>query len=223
MLGEFPDQGEDTLISLSLLESAVKPRNGGTRPSSPSDAPHDEESQEHELVVMAVDVARFGSDKSVILKRRGMIVEEMQSHRGLDTMKLVGRVVDAIEAWHPEAVVVDEVGIGAGVVDRLRELGHRVQAVNVGRPARENDHFANLRAEGYWILRQLFMDGTVSIPPDNDLTGQLAALRYTFNSMGQVVMESKEEMRRRGVASPDKADALMMCFLPIGRKVRLWG
>ena len=61
------------------------------------------------------------------------------------------------------------------------------------------------------------------IPADSDLVGQLAALRYTFNSLGQVVMESKEEMRRCGVASPDKADALMMAFLSNRRRVRLWG
>ena len=169
--------------------------------------------KEEEPVVIAVDVARFGSDKSVILVRRGLVVEDLRSYRGLDTMKLVGRVVEAINAWHPQEVAVDEVGIGAGVVDRLREQGHRVRAVNVGRPALDRDHYANLRAEGYWNLRQLFLEGEVGIPADNELVGQLAALRYTFNSVGQVVMESKDEMRHRGVPSPDKADAMMMAFL----------
>ena len=118
-----------------------------------------------------MDVARFGSDKSVILKRRGMAVEEIQTFRGLDTMKLTGRIVDAIKAWDPDQVLIDEVGIGAGVVDRLRELGHRVRGVNVGKPARDTEHYANLRAEGYWTLRQLFAEGKVSIPADNDLGG----------------------------------------------------
>ena len=69
----------------------------------------------------------------------------------------------------------------------------------------------------------MFLEGSVVIPSDKDLAGQLSGMRYTFNSLGQIVMESKEEMRRRGVPSPDKADALMLAFLSNKRKVRLWG
>ena len=208
VLGEFPDQDEDTLIPLSLVEGSVGRDMGNVA------AP--------EAVTLAVDVARFGSDKSVILRRRGMAVEEVQAMRGLDTMKLAGRVVDAIQQWKPDEVTVDEVGIGAGVVDRLREQGYRVQGVNVGRQAQDNEHYENLRAEGYWNLRQLFLDGSVSIPDDNELIGQLAGLRYSFSSLGRVVIESKEDMRRRGMSSPDKADAMMLAFLSNRRRVRLW-
>ncbi len=209
VLGEFPDQGEDTLIALSMVEAAT--RGESTVPS------------EEDQVILAVDVARFGSDKSVILRRRGMVVEDVQAYRGLDTMKLTGLIVAAIDSCNPQEVVVDEVGIGAGVVDRLREQGHHVQGINVGRPAQDNQHFANMRAEGYWRLRQLFTEGAIRIPADNDLIGQMAALRYSFNSLGHVVMESKDEMRRRGVPSPDKADALMLALLSSKRKVKLWG
>ena len=245
VLGEFPDQGDDTLIALSWIEAAVQrgftlspilPHQDGVTKVPPPSIGEDQngggaaislipshKATESDVVVLAVDVARFGSDKSVILRRRGAVVEDVKSYRGLDTMKLTGHVVDAIESWEPDVVVVDEVGIGAGVVDRLREQGNRVQGLNVGVPARDSEHYANLRAEGYWTLRQLFMDGDIVVPSDNDLVGQLAGLRYTFNSLGRVVMESKEEMRRRGVPSPDKADALMMAFLSTNRrKVRLW-
>ena len=220
VLGEFPDQGEDTLIPLSFVERAV-----GRRFPSPSivEGPDEAETNPVGPVVVAVDVARFGSDKSVILQRRGMVAEDIQAYRGLDTMKVAGLVIGAIDACQPQEVVVDEVGIGAGVVDRLREQGYRIQGVNVGRPASDRDHYANLRAEAFWNLRQLFLDGSIGIPSDNDLVGQLAALRYTFNSLGQVVMESKEEMRHRGMPSPDKADALMLAFLSNKRKVKLWG
>ena len=218
VLGEFPDQGEDTLIGLSSIESAVMHKKNDL-----SDLSAESRQEAVEPVVLAVDVARFGSDKSVILTRRGAVVEEVRAYRGLDTMKLVGHVINAIDVWQPQEVVVDEIGIGAGVVDRLRELGHRVQGVNVGRPAQESEHYANLRAEGYWTLRQLFLDGTVAIPLDNDLVGQLAALRYGFNSQGQVLIESKDEMRRRGVPSPDRADAMMLAFLSNKRRVKLWG
>ena len=217
VLGEFPDAEEDTLIPLSWIERAVeraveRERNLQLSPE-----------EEPQPVILSVDVARFGSDKSVVLRRRGDRVEDMRVYRGLDSMKLTGHVAEAIRAWSPQEVAVDEVGIGAGVVDRLRELGHRVNAVNVGRAARDGADFANLRAEGYWTLRQLFQDGHVDIPADSDLVGQLAPLRYSFNSAGQVIIESKDEMRRRGVPSPDKADALMMAFLSSSRRVKLWG
>ena len=217
VLGEFPDQGEDTLIALSWIEAGVRPQRNDSDGSSQPQASGDEP------LVMAVDVARFGSDKSVILRGRGPVVEDIQAFRGLDTIKLAGRVADAIKSWHPDEVVIDEVGIGAGVVDRLRERGYRIQAINVGRAARDGQHHANLRAEGYWQLRKLFLDGGVDIPSDKELVGQLAALKYSFNSMGQVVIESKEEMRRRGVPSPDKADAMMLAFLSHRRRVKLWG
>ena len=107
-------------------------------------------------------------------------------------------------------------------MDRLREQGYRVHGLNAGEAARDSDYFANLRAEGYWNLRQLFFDGNLAIPSDNELVGQLAGLKYTFNSLGRVLIESKEEMRCRGVPSPDKADALMMAFLSGKRRVKLW-
>ena len=214
VLGEFPDQGEDTLIPLSVVEGAAA-RN--------STQPRGLPSQDGEKVVIAVDVARFGSDKSVILRRRGMAVEDIQGYRGLDTMKLAGHVAKAIELHQPDAVMIDEVGIGAGVVDRLREQGYHVQGVNVGTAAHDSEHYANLRAEGYWNLHDLFLQEEVTIPPDGELVAQLAGLRYTFNSLGRMVMESKEEIRRRGGASPDKADAMMLAFLSNRRSVRLWG
>lgn len=207
VLGEFPDQGDDTLIALSQVEAAVN-REMETEADGP--------------VIVAVDVARFGSDKSVILLRRGAVVEHIQPHRGLDTMKLVGYVIHAIDTWEPDEVVVDEIGIGAGVMDRLREQGYRVRGVNVATSARDSQHFANLRAEGYWNLRQLVMEGSLSLPADNELVGQLAGLRYSFNSLGRVVIESKEEMRRRNTPSPDKADALMLAFVSDKRRVKLW-
>ncbi len=214
VLGEFPDQGEDTLIPLSVVEGAVA-RDFTPSPALPN--------QGEENVVIAVDVARFGSDKSVILRRRGMVVVDIQAYRGLDTMKLAGHVANAIQLHKPAVVMIDEVGIGAGVVDRLREQGYHVQGVNVGMAAQDSEHYANLRAKGFWDLHNLFLRGDVTIPPDGELVGQLAGLRYTFNSLGRVVMESKEEVRRRGGASPDKADAMMLAFLPNKHKVRLWG
>ena len=212
VLGEFPEQSEDTLIPLSAIEGAAKVSGGAVEQD---DAP--------QPTVVAVDVARFGSDRSVILVRHGSQVRPVRTFRGLDTMKLTGLVVDAIKEADPEDVVVDEVGIGAGVVDRLKELGYRVDGVNVGRAAHDPSRFANLRAEGYWNLRQMITNGEVFLPSDKELMGELAALKYSFNSVGQLLVESKDDMRKRGVRSPDRADALMLAFLPYRRRVKLWG
>ena len=124
-------------------------------------------------------------------------------------MKLAGLVAASINAWEPMDVMIDEVSIGAGVVDRLKEQGYRVRGINVGTTAQDNEHYANLRAEGYWNLRQIFTDGTIVLPSDNELIGQIAALRYSFNSQGKAVIESKDEMKRRGVPCQQKKSAAL--------------
>ncbi|MCI0801127.1 MAG: hypothetical protein J4N85_03995 [Chloroflexi bacterium] len=220
VLGEFPDQAEDTLIGLSDVEAAAqrwkaeKEGVAGETEGETIDIPGE--------VVLAVDVARFGSDRSVILRRQGSRVLEIRTFRDMDTMQLAGWVAAAIRETSPERVCVDEIGVGAGVVDRLKEQGHPVKGINVARRARQERLFANVRAEGYWRLKELFATGEISIPDDHQLMGELAALRYSFDSQGRVLMESKEAMRQRGLPSPDKADALMLAFLESANKTRLW-
>jgi len=108
------------------------------------------------------------------------------------------------------------------VVDRLKEQGHPVRGINVARRAQQDRIFTNVRAEGYWRLKELFASGQIAIPNDHQLMGELAALRYSFDSQGRVLMESKEAMRQRGLPSPDKADALMLAFVESANKTRLW-
>ena len=208
VLGEFPKQGENTLLNLSDIEAATR------RPAAAG--------AEGEGVILGVDVARFGADRSVILRRRGDRVEDIRTLRQMDTMQLAGWVAAAIRECGPAQVYVDEIGVGAGVVDRLRELGHPVRGVNVAHKARQDGLYLNQRAEGYWTLRQRFMSGSISIPADNQLVGELAALRYGYDSQGRLKMESKDEMRKRGLPSPDKADALMLAFLAPSSRMRLW-
>jgi hypothetical protein len=220
VLGEFPDQAEDTLISLSDVEAAAL-RWAADRETG-SDETVENPEQVQEEVVLAVDVARFGSDRSVILRRQGNRVEEIRTFRNMDTMQLTGWVAAAIRETSPERVCVDEIGVGAGVVDRLKEQGHPVRGINVARRAQQERLFANVRAEGYWRLKELFKSGEIAIPDDHQLMGELAALRYSFDSQGRVLMESKEAMRQRGLPFPDKADALMLAFLDSANKTRLW-
>ena len=82
--------------------------------------------------------------------------------------------------------------------------------------------FANLRAEGYWHLRDLFESGQVALPVNNQLMGELAAMRYSYDSQGRILMESKDDLRQRGLPSPDQADALMLAFLEPTAKAKLW-
>ena len=218
VLGQFPDLADNALLRLSDIEAAVQRwqelqlaiSNGSVARAPDGD------------VVIGVDVARFGSDHSVILRRRGNRVEEIRTFNGMDTMALAGMVTAAIREHQPDQTCVDEVGIGSGVVDRLHEQGLGVHGVNVARGPRDKQVFGNLRSEGYWRVRELFATGEIAIPPDQQLMGELAALTYRYDSQGRLLMDSKDDLRKRGVASPDRADALMLPFvIPLSRP-RLW-
>ncbi|HEV7423941.1 MAG TPA: hypothetical protein VGO21_02000, partial [Candidatus Paceibacterota bacterium] len=119
-----------------------------------------------------------------------------------------------IDKERPTKMFIDCIGIGAGVVDRLQEMGYEcVVGVNVARSANNPDHFANLRAELWSEMRDWFnQDLTVQIPDDPDLQKELCGLGYDHNSSGRLIIESKKDARRRGMESPDMADALMMTF-----------
>ena len=112
-------------------------------------------------------------------------------------------------------VNLDIIGLGSGVYDRLIELKYKVNGVNVAEAARGKDKekFANLRAEMYRNLASKFENGEISMPDDLELIAQLSSVKYKINSRGQLQMESKEDMKKRGTKSPDKADALALAFM----------
>ena len=134
VLGEFPDQGDNSLLRLSDIQASMGRSVAAYQGAGP------------EEVVLAVDVARYGSDSTVILRRRGDRVEDIQELRQQDTMQVAAQVAAAILEHSPSHVSIDEIGVGAGVVDRLRDMGHRINGVNVGRNARQEKEYANLRA-----------------------------------------------------------------------------
>ena len=162
---------------------------------------------------LGVDVARFGSDKTALCVRHGWSVDYLRSFSRIDTMRTAGEAAALVRDHDIPAVFVDEGGLGAGVVDRLRELRAPVYGVQFGGKARQPGRFANMRAEIFWELRRLFNEGLIAIPPDEELISQLLGLRYDVTSAGQVRMESKSSLRRRGLRSPDKADALALAFM----------
>jgi len=200
--GEFPTADDDTVISLELVLAARK-REVQRRDVRP---------------VWGVDVARFGDDSSALAKRQGnILLEPVKEWMGKDTMQLVGLLVHewqiTPEEMRPQSINVDVIGIGAGVVDRLRELAMPVQGINVAEAASIDDRFMRLRDEGWWKAREWFEARDCFIPDDEKLVAELTAPTYDMHSNGKVVVEPKKEMKKRGLPSPNKADAFIMSLL----------
>jgi hypothetical protein len=196
VLGRFPEASADALIPLSWVQAA---QERSLEPGGP--------------VVLGVDVARFGTDETVIYVRRGPVARLVHAGAQEDTMQTTGRVVRALAETGATRAQVDAVGIGAGVVDRLREMGKPVVEMQASEAASDPERFANRRAEWYWALRERFEAGEIDLDPaDEVLAAQLTAIKYRIDSRGRIVIESKDEMKRRGLPSPDRADALALAW-----------
>ena len=201
VLGEFPRSDDDTIIPMELLESA---KHRDTR--AYEDAP----------IIWGLDVARFGSDSSVLCKRQSNVVHTLERWRNLDLMQLTGAVVAQYEACdhknRPAEILVDSIGLGAGVVDRLRELKLPARGINVSESPAMGGTYLNLRAELWHKAKAWLEKRDCKIPNNEDLIGELATVRYTFTSNGKIKIESKDDIRRRGLKSPDMADAFVLTF-----------
>ncbi len=195
--GEFPDIGIDTLFPPSLLEAAQQ------RTLEPSGR-----------TVLGVDVARYGTDRTVIYLRRGPVLRLFGEYGKQATTETTGKVIAAKADTGADEIRVDGVGVGGGVVDQLTEHGHAVLDMQAGASATEKDRFANARAEWAWMLRDAMEAGDVDLDPtDDELAAQLGALKYRHTSKGQIAIESKDEMRKRGLPSPDRADAAILAMV----------
>src|SRR5690606_25246911 len=202
VLGEFPLTDDDTVIPLELVEAATQ---------------RDVETNPHAPIVWGVDVARFGSDKSALAKRQAnQLLEPVQTWSGLDTMQLTGVIKAAWDALTPSErpveILVDSIGMGAGVVDRLRELGLPARGINVSESPSLGQTYSNLRAELWYKARAWLAARDSRLPPDDDLKAELVSPRYKFTSSGKIQVESKDDMRKRGLPSPDRADAFVLTF-----------
>ena len=165
-------------------------------------------------LVIGVDPARKGDDRTAIIRRRGRRAYKLETHYNIDTMHLAGIVKRIIEQEQPRRVCIDSIGIGAGVVDRLHELGYDiVEGVNVARKASEPAVYKNLRAELWDMMREWFIqDMPVQIPDSDELQTDLVGLGYKYDSSDKLLIESKEDAKKRGLLSPDTSDALMLTF-----------
>jgi len=198
VLGEFPLAEDDTLISLHAVEQASK-----RKVEQPEGTP----------VVWGLDVARYGDDASVLCIRQGRHLQALHSWKKLSLMELSGRVLDLLNSADepPEEILVDSIGLGAGVLDRLRELDISARGVNVSESPAMADRYANLRAE-LWDLTKQWFNEEVQIPNDDSLIADLTAPRYSFNSSGKMIVESKAETKKRLGRSTDFADSLVLTF-----------
>lgn len=201
--GEFPRAGSTQFISLEDVEAATKRKPSDTK--SPR--------------IMGVDVARFGDDQSVILLRAGNNIEVVRKYRGLRVDQFANMVAGAINELKPDAVFIDGVGLGAGVVDILTGNKFKVDDINGGTAPLDPKSYANLRAEMWGKMRDWLMKGGVlpdeKTDADNairELKDDLIAVEYGYNNQGAIQLEKKEDMKARGLASPDVGDALALTF-----------
>ena len=227
VLGQFPDAADDALISVTAIERAIRRWDDRRAQFEAHQQSRDSKaiSPDHPTIVVGLDVARFGNDRSVACVRYGSRVIELEAWRGANVMDTAGRALEFARRHKAGTIVVDESGVGGGVLDRLKEVDGGVLSVgiNVGRAATNPERYANLRAELFDGLRSRFTQDDIEIPNDKELVGELTALRYFFTSRGQLQLEDKRKFSGSR-NSPDKADALMLAFSDhiATRDVGLW-
>ncbi len=196
VLGEFPESAEDTLIPLSWILAAqqreITPRKFA-------------ESR------LGVDVARFGTDRTVIYHWKDGHCRLLDDYSGKPTTQTAGTVARRWKESKATEINVDGVGVGGGVVDMLDEDGYPVNDMQAGGASTDPKRFLNRRAEWYWNVRGMFERGEVDLDPeDEELASQLSSLKYIYTRRGQIQIESKDDMRKRGMPSPDRADAFTL-------------
>ena len=200
--GQFPRQSEDALLSLDWVEQA------GYREPVDNRGP----------IAGGIDVAGPGEDETGLMLRSGQSIIHAQFWPEHDPR---GALAAALAPHRPRIQVlnVDSAGIGYYLGLHLADLGYPVRLVNVGVKSVAVDEmgdpkFANLKAELYWMLRAIFEEGAINggVLLDETAKAQLCSIRYDHDSRGRVVIESKDDMRKRGVKSPDRAETLMLTF-----------
>jgi len=169
---------------------------------------------------IGADIGRGGDDTAEAYKH-GDAIRNIEYYHDKDVMQVAGRLSSKMQKNHDLSAVIDVIGIGAGVVDRMREfdaLAGRVHAFVASGRSNMVDKtgelgFINMRSAGWWNLRELLMDDEIALPPDDRLMGELTAPRYVYKSGGKIQVESKESVKKRIGRSTDAADAVIMVFM----------
>lgn len=208
VLGQFPPNLDDGIVPLSVVTEAAS-----------------RESVRDEEAIVACDVARFGRDKTIVMKRQGNVARIVWQVQGRDTQQIAGWLGAYCHDHRVDTLVIDDTGVGGGVTDRLREEGvaARLVAFNGGERANNERRYANAISEvwfrmRYWFLAQGEFEGSqADIENSADLIGQVSGRGYSYQGDRRIRIQSKREMS----TSPDEADALAMTFVPLGRKPRV--
>ncbi len=220
--GEFAASEEDGVIPLGWVEAANDRWQDWQKSGESAGA----------FTCVGVDVARTGQDKTVLALRFGNTITELRKYSHQDTMATTGYVKGVLDK-HGGRAIVDVIGWGAGVVDRLREQGAQVVAFNAGEHSDAQDRtgelgFVNKRSAAWWQLREMLdpVSGEgLAIPPDDELTGDLTAPKWRVQSGGKIAIESKEDIKKRISRSTDCGDAVVQAFYrdPNSGPLVLWG
>ncbi len=204
ILGQFPRRGEMEFFSAEDVDAAML-RDAAADPLAP--------------LALGVDVARYGGNNSVICIRKGRDARSIpwQRYNGLNTVEFAAKVHVTHETYRSDGIFVDGGGVGGGVVDNLRAMHLFIWEIQFGaKPDYNNttgnvgEKYANKRAEMYGAAREWIKTG--ALPNSPELRQQLLGLTYTFNNKDQILLESKEDMMKRGLDSPDDLDALVLTF-----------
>ncbi len=194
----FSLSGDDTLINPDLVMRARKNKNvEGIGP-----------------LIIGCDPARFGGDRTSIIYRRGRRAYNLRSYDNKNTMEVVGILNKIITTDHPNYVCIDIGGLGAGIIDRLWELGHKdiVLDINFGSSALDGDLYDIKRDEMWGLCKKWLEQQPVEIPDLDSLHSDLCAPKYDFDSLNRLKVESKKSMKKRGLRSPDEGDCLALTF-----------
>lgn len=205
VLGQFPSQSASQFIASDSVLGAQERELEFSDPGAP--------------LVLGVDIARFGDDQCVIRGRKGRDARVIPpvKWRGMDTVFSANKIAETMRRYNPEAVFIDGGGVGGGVVDILKSWGFRVIEVNFGAAARDAKKYANKRAEMWGSLRDWLPTGAVD--RDQTLFDDLTGPEYGFDKDSRILLEKKEDMKKRGLASPDDGDALALTFAePVARR-----
>jgi hypothetical protein len=211
VLGEFHSSDIDSVIPLGWIEQANDRWRAWDESGRPDlDEPH----------VVGVDVARSGMDKTILAIRHAHVITEIRETAREDTMATTGRVMGILAADPEATAIVDVIGLGAGVVDRLREQKARVEPFTASARTSRRDStnelgFSNLRSGAWWSLRELLdpsCNPDIALPPDDNLTGDLTAPHWRVMSGGKIQIESKDDIRGRIGRSTDRADAVVQAY-----------
>lgn len=198
VLGQFPSAGDMQFIPANTAREAADRAAQAAYGS----------------IVMGLDVARFGDDRTVFVFRQGRDGRTIpaQRYRSLDLMDIANRAAQAMDRYNITTCFIDGVGVGGGVIDRLRQMGygHRIIEVNAGGKAKDAKRFLNKRAEMWSDMRDWLE--TAMIPNEAELIQDLCGLEYQFDANQRLQLEKKSDMKKRGLASPDWADALALTF-----------